>query len=63
MFVFVYLAGAALFLWPERIAFFGSRWMYRSEPELSDAGLMWEQFGGLLLMGAAVVTLFLAGLR
>ncbi len=54
-----YLLGLAQFLFPEEMAFFGSRWQYRYEPELSDAGLFMAQLGGILVMFLGAVMLFL----
>lgn len=55
----IYFLGAACYLWPEEMAFFGSRWQYRYEPELSDAGLFMAKLGAVLLMifGAAILFL------
>lgn len=54
----IYALGAALFLWPEKLAFFGERWRYQTEPELSDAGILMEKLGGVLLMGLGVIMMF-----
>ena len=54
-----YWLGAATLLWPEKLAFFGSRWRFYSEPELSDAGLMAEYFSGVVIMITSVAVLFL----
>lgn len=54
----IYALGAALFLWPEKLAFFGERWRYQTEPELSDAGILMEKLGGVLLMGMGVIMMF-----
>lgn len=54
-----YFLGVAMFLWPEEMAFFGSRWQYRYEPELSDAGLFMSRISAVIIMifGAAVLFL------
>ncbi len=54
----LYIMGAAVFLWPEKMAFLGSRWRYQTEPELSDEGIMMEKAGGILMMAGAVFVLF-----
>lgn len=58
-YIFFYALGAAVILWPQKMAFLGNRWRYRSEPELSDEGLVMEMIGGVVIIGMAVVTLFL----
>lgn len=54
-----YAFGTAVFLWPEKMAFLGNRWRFRYEPELSEEGLLMEMIGGVIVIGVAVVTLFL----
>ena len=58
-YIFFYALGTAVLLWPQKMAFLGNRWRYRSEPELSDEGLVMEMIGGVVIIGMAVVTLFL----
>lgn len=58
-YIFFYALGTAILLWPQKMAFLGNRWRYRSEPELSDEGLVMEMIGGVVIIGMAVVTLFL----
>lgn len=58
-YIFFYVLGTAVLLWPQKMAFLGNRWRYRSEPELSDEGLVMEMIGGVVIIGMAVVTLFL----
>ena len=58
-YTFFYALGTAVLLWPQKMAFLGNRWRYRSEPELSDEGLVMEMLGGVVIIGMAVVTLFL----
>ena len=58
-YIFFYALGTAILLWPEKMAFLGNRWRYRSEPELSDEGLVMEMLGGVIIIGMAVVILFL----
>ena len=55
----VYLIGAASFLLPEHAAFFGSRWRFKNEPELSDEGLMAVQAGNIIVMLLAIAALFI----
>lgn len=59
LYAFIYAVGALTFLFPEEAAFFGSRWQYRSKPELSDAGLIMRKLGGIVFMVAAVIILFI----
>lgn len=59
LYAFIYLLGAANFLWPEQLAFFGHRWQYRNEPELSDEGLFMAMLGAIVIMAMAVVILFI----
>ena len=58
-YIFFYVLGTAILLWPEKMAFLGNRWRYRSEPELSDEGLVMEMLGGVVIICMAVVILFL----
>lgn len=58
-YTFLYALGTAILLWPQKMAFLGNRWRYRSEPELSDEGLVMEMLGGVVIICMAVVTLFL----
>lgn len=55
----LYFLGAAQFLWPEQMAFLGSRWQYRYEPELSDAGLAMAKFSAVFIMFISIIPLFL----
>ena len=55
----LYFLGLAQYLWPEQMAFFGSRWQYRYEPELSDSGLVMAKFSGILIMVIFAGILFL----
>lgn len=59
LYAFVYAVGAATLLWPDQLAFFGSRWQYRSEPELSDAGRFAMQAGGVATMILGIAVLFI----
>lgn len=59
-FAFFYWFGALPVLFPEQAAFFGSRWKYNSEPELSEAGRFMTQAGGAVTMILSVVFLFTA---
>ena len=56
---FLYFLGMAQFLWPQQLAFFGSRWQYRYEPELSDAGLAMTKFSAVFIMIISTFPLFL----
>ena len=58
-YIFFYALGAAILLWPQEMAFLGHRWRYRFEPELSDEGLVMEMLGGVVIIGMAIVMLFL----
>lgn len=53
-----YFLGLAQFLFPEELAFFGSRWQYRYEPELSDEGMIMAKLGGILIMLLSAGMLF-----
>lgn len=55
----IYLLGVLHFLFPETMAFFGSRWQYRYEPELSDSGLAMMKFSAVLLMLIGAASLYL----
>ena len=55
----VYFLGVSQLLWPEEMAFFGSRWQYRYEPELSDAGLMMSRISAVIIMIFGAVVLYL----
>lgn len=57
LFSAIYWLGAAGLLWPQQMAFFGSRWQYRNEPELSDAGLLAAQCGAVFGMILSVLML------
>jgi len=59
LFVPLYLWGLAMLYWPEKLAFFGSRWQFRYEPELSDAGLACAQLSAVFVMISAVIVLYL----
>ena len=58
-YILFYALGTAILLWPEKMAFLGNRWRFRYEPELSDEGLVMEMLGGVIIIGMAVVILFL----
>lgn len=58
LYVVLYAVGAAGFLWPEKVAFLGTRWRFRHEPELSEAGLFAELLGAAVVLGCAVIMLF-----
>ena len=58
LYIIFYALGAATLLWPEKMAFLGHRWRYYSEPELSDAGLMMELIGGVIIIVMSVILLF-----
>lgn len=57
--VISYALAFATWMWPDKVAFFGRRWQFDGEPELSDAGLAMQQLGGVLLAVMAVVVLFI----
>lgn len=58
VYALIYLLGAAQFLWPQELAFFGHRWRFQTEPELSDAGLFMLQAGSVVAMIMSIVILF-----
>ena len=55
----LYLLGLATLRWPQQMAFFSSRWQFRHEPELSDAGLFSMLLSGAVIMVAGIVFLYL----
>lgn len=57
LFLLFYCLGAVQWIWPQETAFFGSRWQFRNDPELSDEGLLAVRFGAFVLMiiGAAIL--------
>lgn len=57
-FVLLYVLGAAQMIWPEKLAFFGSRWRFRDEPELSEAGLTAMYIGAAVVMLLGIIMLF-----
>ena len=59
LYVFIYLLGAANLLWPQELAFFGHRWKFQTEPELSDAGLFMMQLSSVLIMILSIVVMFM----
>lgn len=60
-FVLLYGLGAAQMIWPEKLAFFGERWKFREEPQLSDAGLSAMYISSAVVMLISILMLF-AGL-
>lgn len=62
LYTFVYATGALGFLFPEKMAFFGSRWKFKNEPELSDDGLLMTQIGNLAVMALSVFILFFSAM-
>lgn len=59
MYAFIYWLGAVQLLWPQQLAFFGHRWQYRNEPELSDEGLFMYQLGAVIVMIMGIATMFI----
>lgn len=51
-----YVIGVVTIWFPEEMYFLFSRWQYRNA-ELSDAGKMAEQFGGIMLCGLGILTM------
>lgn len=58
MYVVLYAAGAFTFLFPEKMAFWGSRWRFKNDPELSESGLQVEMLSGLVVMAASLFLTF-----
>ena len=58
LYVLFFVLGAIQLLFPEKMAFFGSRWQFRNEPELSDAGLAAAKIGGAILIVGGIIMLF-----
>ena len=61
MYILFFVLGSIQLVFPEQTAFFGSRWQFRNEPELSDAGLAAVKIGGAIVMLIGIIMLF-AGL-
>ena len=59
-YVLLYVLGAAQMIWPEKLAFFGSKWRFREEPHLSDSGLAAVYIGSVVVMICGIVMLFVA---
>lgn len=59
LYALLYLLGAITILWPEKVAFFGWRWRYRSNPELSEDGLLYEYFCGVISIIGGILLLLL----
>lgn len=59
LYTLLYAVGVCMLLWPNQMAFLGSRWRYRSAPELSEDGLNAMYIGSFILMAAGVLLLFL----
>ena len=57
--VLLYAAGALQLFLPQELAFFGSRWLFRNEPELSDSGRAAMLIGGGVVMVFAIIILFI----
>lgn len=55
----VFAVGLLLWLFPEKLAFLGSRWFYQQPPELSQAGLFAQRASALFAMVMSVFVLFL----
>lgn len=59
LFLLFYCLGAVQWLWPEEVTFFGSRWKFRGEPELSDEGLLAVRTGAVIIMIVGIIMLFI----
>jgi len=59
LYLFFYCLGAVQWLWPEEVTFFGSRWQFRNDPELSDEGILSVRVGAVIVMIIGVAMLFL----
>lgn len=57
--VLLYGAGAVQFFLPQEMAFFGSRWRFKNEPELSESGRAAMLIGGGVVMVIAIIMLFI----
>lgn len=57
--VLLYGAGALQLFLPQELAFFGSRWRFKNEPELSDSGRAAMLIGGGVVMLIAIIMLFI----
>ena len=58
IYILFFVLGAIQLLFPEKTAFFGSRWQFKNEPELSDAGLASVKIGGGILILGGIIMLF-----
>lgn len=54
LFILLSVAGASVFIWPEEMHLWGSRWRY-DKLELSYDGIMMEKIGGVIGMIAGVL--------
>lgn len=59
LFMLLSVIGASVFLWPEKMHRWGSRWRY-DKLELSYDGIMMEKIGGVIGMIAGVILPYLA---
>lgn len=59
LYTLLYALGAASLLWPNQAAFFGRRWQFKEEPELSEDGLHASYIGSFIVLLLAVLLLFL----
>ena len=59
LFLLFYCLGAVQFIWPQETAFFGSRWRFRDDPELSDEGLLAVKSGAVVIMIISAFILFI----
>ena len=57
-FVLLYTLGAAMMIAPEKMAFLGSRWQYKNEPELSEAGISAMYISGGVMAILGIIMLF-----
>ena len=57
--VLLYGAGALQLFLPQELAFFGARWRFKNEPELSESGRAAMLIGGGVIMVIAVIMLFI----
>jgi len=59
LYTLLYALGAASLLWPNQMAFFGRRWQFRTEPELSEDGVHAMNIGSFIILGMAILMLFM----
>lgn len=55
----LFALGLTLWLYPEKLAFWGSRWQYKERPQLSDLGVFAQRASAAFIMLLGGLTLFI----